>query len=75
MVKKEFYWLGLRNELRDFIKNYKVCKKVRADHAKPSELLQPLPIPSQPWLHITIEFVEELPKSKGFDSISVIVIT
>lgn len=49
------------------------CQKVKTDQAKPSGLLQPLTIPSQLWLHITMDFVEGLPKSQGFDSMWVVV--
>lgn len=32
-----------------------------------------MPIPSQPWLYITIDFVEGLPNSQGFNSVWVVV--
>lgn len=36
-------------------------------------LLQPLPLPDMAWTHITMDFVEGLPKSEGKDVIWVIV--
>ncbi|KAH0707377.1 hypothetical protein KY290_011930 [Solanum tuberosum] len=36
-------------------------------------LLQPLPIPDQSWRHISLDFIEGLPKSSGKDAIFVVV--
>ena len=33
----------------------------------------PLPIPTQAWSHITIDFIEKLPSSRGFDTSLVVV--
>jgi hypothetical protein len=35
--------------------------------------LQPLPVPSKPWDHVTSDVIIKLPKSQGFDSILVVV--
>lgn len=50
-----------------------MCQEVKVDQSKPSGLLQPLPIPSQPWIHITMDFVEGLPSSQDFNSVWVVV--
>jgi hypothetical protein len=40
---------------------------------KPYGLLKQLPIPQQPWNSISMDFIERLPKSSGYDTIFVIV--
>jgi hypothetical protein len=72
-VKKLFAWKGLRSAVEEFIKQCSVCQHAKHEHTKPAGKLQPLPIPLVPWQDVTMDFVEGLPKSEGFDSILVVV--
>ncbi|GJT06922.1 putative reverse transcriptase domain-containing protein [Tanacetum coccineum] len=50
------------------------CSKVKAEHQRPSGLLQQPEIPEWKWDKITIDFITKLPRSKnGHDTIWVIV--
>ncbi|GJW76033.1 putative reverse transcriptase domain-containing protein [Tanacetum coccineum] len=50
------------------------CAKVKAEHQKPSGLLQQPEIPVWKWERITIDFITKLPRTpSGYDSIWVIV--
>lgn len=55
------------------VKQCDVCARCKYEPAAPAGLLQPLPIPSQAWQHISIDFIEQLPKSRGKDTILVVV--
>lgn len=55
------------------IKNFEIYQGVKADQTKISGLLLPLPIPSQPWTQISMDFIKGLPPSHGFNSLRVIV--
>src|SRR6267154_3934069 len=44
----------------------------RLNHSAPIGLLQPIPIPSQPFKVVSMDFIPELPFSNGFDNILVI---
>ena len=45
----------------------------KAQHVSPPELRQPLPVPDFAWTHISMEFVEGLPKSEHKNLILVVV--
>lgn len=50
-----------------------VCQRCKGEHVAYPGLLQPLPLPSRAWEHITIDFIEGVPKSEGKNTIFVIV--
>ncbi|XP_071933149.1 uncharacterized protein [Coffea arabica] len=73
-VKGLYWWEGLKKDVAEFVQRCLICQQVKAEHQKPSGLLQPLEIPEWKWKHITMDFVTGLPRSqKGFDAIWVIV--
>ncbi|MCI34758.1 hypothetical protein A2U01_0055979, partial [Trifolium medium] len=41
--------------------------------ASPGGLLQPLTIPDRVWENVSIDFITDLPKSRGFEAILVVV--
>lgn len=68
---RSVYWLqGLNKDVREYVSRCLVCQQVKAEHQRPSELLQPLPIPEWKWDHMAMDFVTALPRVKGgYDSI------
>ena len=73
-LKEYYWWNNMKREIPEFVAKCLVCQQVKAEHQKPAELLQSLPIPEWKWEHITMDFVTGLPRSpKGHGSIWVIV--
>jgi len=56
-----------------FIKGCSICQQAKVEHVKTPGMLQPLPIPTQAWQIISMDFIEGLPKSQRFDTILVVV--
>lgn len=73
LIERNFTWNGIRNSVIDYVKSCHVCSRNKTSRHQPYGLLQPLPIPDRPWQSISMDFIEELPESSGFNSIFVIV--
>jgi transposase InsO family protein len=72
-IKRLFAWKGLKAQVKDFIRQCDVCQHAKHSHSPPAGLLQPLPIPSGPWREITMDFIDGLPMSEGYNTILVVV--
>jgi len=72
-IKSVFYWPNMKLHVQDFIKHCDVCQRHKADNTKPAGLLQPLLVPSQIWVDISMDFVDGLPLSLGQTTIFVVV--
>ncbi|KAK9002134.1 hypothetical protein V6N11_024822 [Hibiscus sabdariffa] len=73
-LKGEYYWVGLKKDVAEFVSKCMVCQRVKAEHQFSSGLLQPLRIPEWKWDRITMDFVTGLPMTPSKkDSVWVIV--
>lgn len=72
-VNSLFKWPGMKQLIRDTVRNCHVCQQAKPERVHPPGLLQPLPIPSQPWEVATMDFIDGLPQSRHFDCLLVVV--
>lgn len=72
-IKKLFQWKGLKRDVENYVKQCQIYQQAKHENTHPAGLLQPLPIPQGAWQDITMDFVEGLPPSEGFNAILVIV--
>ena len=63
----------MNQDIRAYVASCDVCQKIKHTCQGPIGLLQPLPIPNGPFEVITMDFITELPPSKSYDAILVIV--
>ncbi|GJU47380.1 putative reverse transcriptase domain-containing protein [Tanacetum coccineum] len=69
-----YWWPGMKKDIATYVSKFLTCSKVKAEHQKPSGLLQQPEIPEWKWENITMDFISNLPRtSSGHDSIWVIV--
>ena len=72
-AKREFFWKGMKKDSKKHVKECDTCQRKKVENLAPMGLLQPLPIPEQPWADISMDLIEGLPKSHHFDVIFVAV--
>jgi hypothetical protein len=73
-IREKYWWKGMKGDIARFVAQCDVCQRVKAEHQKPSGLLQPLPVPEWKWEEISMDFINGLPRTpRGNDSIWVIV--
>ena len=72
-VAGSVYWPNMRKEVRRFVEACVVCQTSKYSTQKPAGLLQPLPIPTQVWEDVSMDFITGLPQSRGYTSIMVVV--
>ena len=69
----ELYWIGMRKDVTRFVRECTICQQNKYLATTPAGLLQPIPIPAQVWEEVTLDFIEGLPRSEGWDVILVLV--
>ncbi|XP_027062028.1 uncharacterized protein [Coffea arabica] len=73
VLQAHFHWPRMRKDVERIVERCGVCHKAKS-RVNPNGLYTPLPIPHQPWVDISMDFVLGLPRSKrGHDSIFVVV--
>ena len=73
ILKRQFYWPGMKEEVARYIRNCYTCQRSKAPRDKYNGLLQPLPTPEQRWQDISMDFVTSLPTSEGQNAICTLV--
>ncbi|GJT76702.1 putative reverse transcriptase domain-containing protein [Tanacetum coccineum] len=72
-LKKLYWWPNMKADIATYVSKCLTCAKVKAEHQKPSGLLQQPEIPVWKWERITMDFITKLPRTpSGYDSIWVI---
>jgi hypothetical protein len=69
-----YFWPRMSKDIREFVTTCDLCQKAKTRHHAPYGLLKPIPIPSQPFEVISMDFITEMPETKtGFNNILVII--
>ncbi|KAA0047238.1 Ty3/gypsy retrotransposon protein [Cucumis melo var. makuwa] len=69
----EIYWKGMKKDIMRYCEECAICQRNKSSALSPAGLLMPLEIPDAIWSDISMDFIEGLPKSKGWDVILVVV--
>ncbi|GJW25601.1 putative reverse transcriptase domain-containing protein [Tanacetum coccineum] len=73
-LRDMYWWPGLKKDIASYVRKYLTCLKVKAEHQRPSGLLQQLEIHEWKWEKIAMDFIIKfLRTGSEHDSIWVIV--
>ncbi|GKC40962.1 putative reverse transcriptase domain-containing protein, partial [Tanacetum coccineum] len=73
-LRDMYWWPRMKRDIATYVSECLTCAKVKAEHQRPSGLLQQPEIPEWKWESITIDFITKLPRTRnGHDAIWVVV--
>lgn len=72
-IAATYYWPKMSRDIKLYTSTCDICQKSKPRRHAPAGLLQPIPIPSQPFEVVSMDFIPDLPYSNGFNNILVIV--
>ncbi|CAI7881540.1 unnamed protein product, partial [Closterium sp. NIES-53] len=73
-IAKYYYWPRMAADVQQFVTSCDTCQRMKNNKQKKTGLLQPLPVPEQPWQVVSLDFITGLPStSRGHDSILVVI--
>ena len=72
-IAAAYYWPRMSQDIKKYVGTCNICQKAKPRRHAPLGLLQPIPIPSQPFEVVSMDFIPELLEFEGHNSILVIV--
>ncbi|XP_026452487.1 uncharacterized protein LOC113352960 [Papaver somniferum] len=72
-MQHSFYWKGLKQFVKTFVLHCDVCQRSKSEVVSPPGLLGTLPIPTDVWIDISMDFIDGFPSSNRKNSILVVV--
>ncbi|KAL4035233.1 hypothetical protein IC575_003914 [Cucumis melo] len=72
-MAEELYWKGMKKDVQKYCDECVICQRNKSSALSPAGLLLPLEMPDAIWSDISMDFIEGLPKSYGWEVILVVV--
>jgi hypothetical protein len=73
LVQRSYIWPVMSTFVKEYTNRCERCARMKPSTLAPPGKLRPLELPNIPWAEVTADFTTDLPVSKGFDSILVVV--
>ena len=69
LILRDYYWPQLYLFVKRYVRNCRICVRIKPSNTASQGVLRPLPIPERPWNDIAMDFIVGLPESQGYDAI------
>ncbi|EAL20633.1 hypothetical protein CNBE2980 [Cryptococcus deneoformans B-3501A] len=73
LIRRHYWWPGLKGFINHYIDSYDLCCRTKTRCHQPYGELKSLPIPPYPWSSVSMDLIEQLPPSHGYNTILVII--
>lgn len=60
VIQQYFWWTSMLKDTTEYVSVYPVCARYKGSNKTVAGLLRPLPVPSHPWSHISLDSVTGL---------------
>ncbi|GKB97393.1 putative reverse transcriptase domain-containing protein, partial [Tanacetum coccineum] len=64
-LRDMYWWPGMKKDIALYVSKCLTCSKIKAEHQKPSGLLQQPEIPKWKWERIAMDFITKLPRTRN----------
>ncbi|GJZ49749.1 putative reverse transcriptase domain-containing protein [Tanacetum coccineum] len=64
-LRDMYWWPRMKRDIATYVSECLTCTKVKAEHQRPSGLLQQPEIPEWKWESITMDFITKLPRTRN----------
>ena len=72
LITRDYWWPGIKQDVKSYVSSCEKCQETKVHRNKPTGLLHPHNIPSEPWEVVGVDMIGELPESGGYNAIVVI---
>ena len=72
-VKQYFAWTKMKETVHQYVSRCSICQQAKSEHVRTPGLLHPLPVPTEAWQVICMDFIEGLPLSNNCNVILVVI--
>ena len=73
LISKNFYWPKMETDIRKYCNECVNCQRTKSPQHAKHRLLHPLEMACKLWMHISMDFITDLPESEGATMILVVV--
>ena len=73
LIQRDYWWPSITKDCHSYVNGCSACQRSKPLRQKPLSLLAPNEVPENNWQIISCDFVTNLPRSKGYNSVMVCV--